>query len=724
MVPKKAPKGESTKTPTSGDSSTPGNGIKKAKTSEEVLVRRLDTPTGMLEAERRLIEQEITIPPDPNVKGASPLPPPSRIEVGGTPDPAKESRGNDNATGVMPAVDSQKLLEQEKGKVNGTLGAWERKHDTPPLTATQSELKKILSGDTSETSAMRKAEAERAKKWYNNRKITIPLVIAELAITTVLAVFSTMVVVNHYSGKGKGKYANVPEEVVKMYGDQYVTPETLMFWTNGKPIPIRPGEVVGRDGKPIDENDTEQLLEFAANGFLPKKSREQAMHTIKYGENGLEFMSDERREYVASKLMGVLETTDSGGAANMAGKLLAEIHPVNKIDDLVRLIIKEDFKWRDGAGNALLGIVERQQRDIDPFSWDRMRLFTSLLKLGKDRISPETYRAAVMGIGLTKGKRIASLKKIIEEDYCDTCGFPEKYKMQVEHDRKVHPAFVGLVSAGRWEKNVDLMLVNYLKDKNPEIRGDAAWALGQFTNDPTNLRSPLLVNGTAAEEGLVAGLKDENPGVRVQCARSLANLMLMGSVPALVGALNNPHELVREEAAEALGEMKAKEALGALLIVAENDPDEEVCKSAAHSVKQITGKSVEEVKKMMAEPVAAADAATDAAADAATDAATDAVQEPEEKEAEPEVAPAPVITIPAIPVIEAGPEPEPEPAVEQAAEAEAEPAEAGPEPEKKTPKKKKKKKKKSKKKDDGTWKEGKDFWFGDEKEKSKKKKKK
>jgi len=660
MTAKKTPtEGVSKGTPSSGTSTFTKERIKSAiRKGEGALDRRTPDPDGMSIDERMsyapTISSEISVDDTmPSPPGGQRLPsaPGAKRNLYGYGGP--ESDGM--KTGEIEV--SQELLEKSRKELQAAAGKG-AKPVTPP--GTQTELKTYLNGEGQ--TGIRKQQGKR-----RNRVMKIMAIVAWSAAIALAGVAGAMAM-GKCSSCGKdsdSKGSRISKETREALRDEYITPETLL-WTRGRAVPIKPGDVIGRDGKPIDADNVKGLVEFLSYGAIfSELSKEQAEYMIINGssKNG-KLPGPEREKHVVSELMEILKTADSPGHARVAGRMLAEMHPTGKLDDLVRLINKEDFEWEREAGVALLGIVEYHRRKGDNLRYDRMPFFVSLIKKDKDSsimVSMETYAAAVIGIGLTKGNRIGKLKEIIEEDYCDTCGFQERYKVGTDTWRNVHPALIGLVAAGaRGEKGVDLLLVEYLKSGNSDLRGDAAWALGEFSNDPTEIFRPLIVNGADVQEALSAGLADDDPDVREECARSLGKLMLAGSVPELIKA-------------------------------AEGDPDEDVRAAAGNSVKLITGMEPDGAAKQLA--AAGADAAADAAiaGDAAGEAAAD-VPAPE-----PEAAPVEVF-IPVMPEVPAHePEPGPIDLGEQAVEGEVK---AEPEkPEKKPPKKKGKKKKKKKPKE-------------------------
>ncbi|MEW6381536.1 MAG: HEAT repeat domain-containing protein [bacterium] len=117
-------------------------------------------------------------------------------------------------------------------------------------------------------------------------------------------------------------------------------------------------------------------------------------------------------------------------------------------------------------------------------------------------------------------------------------------------------------------------LIADLKDQDPQVREDAAEALGKIKN-------------VRAVEPLIAALKDESPKVRENAAEALGRIRDAGAVNSLIVALQDEDRNVREEAAEALGRIGKAGAAVEPLIAALRDEDQEVREEAAEALGKI-----------------------------------------------------------------------------------------------------------------------------------------
>ena len=122
-------------------------------------------------------------------------------------------------------------------------------------------------------------------------------------------------------------------------------------------------------------------------------------------------------------------------------------------------------------------------------------------------------------------------------------------------------------------------LVAALKDSNPIVRRNAAWAIGE-------IRDGDKINRSIALEPLVSALSDEDSWVRRAAAFALDEIKDSRTATALINALSDETAGVREMAANALGEMKEPSAFNSLQ-AALSDKDERVRSRARWSLAEI-----------------------------------------------------------------------------------------------------------------------------------------
>lgn len=95
--------------------------------------------------------------------------------------------------------------------------------------------------------------------------------------------------------------------------------------------------------------------------------------------------------------------------------------------------------------------------------------------------------------------------------------------------------------------------------------------------------------GASSVPALMDALKDPNPDVRVQAARSLARMGDSGkaAVPLLIERLHDPNEDVRQASARALGQMgpAAAEAVPALIAILKSPDSEAAARRKAEAQK-------------------------------------------------------------------------------------------------------------------------------------------
>lgn len=125
-------------------------------------------------------------------------------------------------------------------------------------------------------------------------------------------------------------------------------------------------------------------------------------------------------------------------------------------------------------------------------------------------------------------------------------------------------------------------LIGALRDPNPSVRRNAAWAIGE-------IRGGHSVDRSGALDPMVLALSDSDSSVRRAAAFSLGEIRDARTATNLISALSDEDAGVREMAAWALGEMKASIASEALT-VASNDQDKQVRRKARWALAEIQGR--------------------------------------------------------------------------------------------------------------------------------------
>jgi HEAT repeat protein len=122
------------------------------------------------------------------------------------------------------------------------------------------------------------------------------------------------------------------------------------------------------------------------------------------------------------------------------------------------------------------------------------------------------------------------------------------------------------------------------KEKDESLRGEAVWVLGAIANE-VNLSDPLRDEiGDLLEFVLI---HDNNDVVKHEAVFQIADSNLKQRIYLIVNsALNDPSELVRHEAVEALGLIQALDQRHVLL-KALNDKKDCVRQTAAFVLKQL-----------------------------------------------------------------------------------------------------------------------------------------
>lgn len=107
-------------------------------------------------------------------------------------------------------------------------------------------------------------------------------------------------------------------------------------------------------------------------------------------------------------------------------------------------------------------------------------------------------------------------------------------------------------------------------DQSPFVRQSAAAALGRLNDD-----------GAGA---LSAGMIDGDANVRIASVTAAGKVNSFADAAGVAKTTGDSNAAVRMKGAELLGSMHAKDSLGSLINLAQNDPDADVRAAAAHSL--------------------------------------------------------------------------------------------------------------------------------------------
>lgn len=107
-------------------------------------------------------------------------------------------------------------------------------------------------------------------------------------------------------------------------------------------------------------------------------------------------------------------------------------------------------------------------------------------------------------------------------------------------------------------------------DKTPAVRAAAAAALGRLNDD--------------GQGALSVAMADKDDGVRLAAVRAAGRVTTFADTVAVAKLTGDTNAAVRQTGVELLGTMHAKDAVGALINLAQNDPNATVRASACHSL--------------------------------------------------------------------------------------------------------------------------------------------
>jgi len=123
----------------------------------------------------------------------------------------------------------------------------------------------------------------------------------------------------------------------------------------------------------------------------------------------------------------------------------------------------------------------------------------------------------------------------------------------------------------------DVKVIRMLKSQDAEEAQEAVLLIAR----QRRLRFVSIISQMAA--------KDERAIIRATCVKALAMLGRKEAIPLITKALKDGKPMVRWEAAEALGDLQARSAIGSLVAAAQGDLDAHVRAAAARSLGRLGG---------------------------------------------------------------------------------------------------------------------------------------
>ncbi len=162
-----------------------------------------------------------------------------------------------------------------------------------------------------------------------------------------------------------------------------------------------------------------------------------------------------------------------------------------------------------------------------------------------------------------------------------------------KHPTPAEQAAIALASMG---SPAFVPLTNALDDADPNVRRNAAWAIGELTNMSRGERG-------SAVPRLVSLLDERDPWLRIAAAQALGELRDPRGFEKLIASLGDSEWLVRDRVAWALSEMKDKRAVDSLCTTLLSDANAKVRKTAAWALGEIkSNEALASLKQALSDP--------------------------------------------------------------------------------------------------------------------------
>lgn len=218
-------------------------------------------------------------------------------------------------------------------------------------------------------------------------------------------------------------------------------------------------------------------------------------------------LGDIESDKAVQSLVKALKDKDLG---NIASIMLDRFESETTVQLLINELNIEDLDIRDVVARTLADICSSIYKDANSFSYcsDYKKKFETVLQLLVDALKNE--------------------------------------------DINVRRGVSDVLLRIQYEIPVQQPLINALKDKDEEVRVNAAFALSHIKSE-------------ASAQALITALKDKSEFVRYAAASSLGQIKSEKAVQPLIDALKDDSRFVRSEVVSALGDIKSEQAVQPLI---------------------------------------------------------------------------------------------------------------------------------------------------------------
>jgi hypothetical protein len=279
--------------------------------------------------------------------------------------------------------------------------------------------------------------------------------------------------------------------------------------------------------------------------------REKREQTLEYGIDSevlavISQLKEEENDRYNDTLVEIFTTTSNAGLQEEIISFFAHTEDEGLYQEGRKLILS---KWEDLRSSNLLALI----RYLKDYQDEKLSdLFLEIADNPENRSALEAIRA----LGHSEGEKyIHRLKELYENS-----------------SEKVDRRAAVLDALGERESRESLPLLKDIlldEDQQKSLRWKACSALGK-------------IGGEEALEAIMRVFGDEDPRLRQFAVQALGQFEADDTiVEALISALKDNNWRVRVQAADSLGEIKAKKAVDILIYKAKHDPDVHNVRTAA-----------------------------------------------------------------------------------------------------------------------------------------------